>query len=270
MSNVSGGVLSYTVFGAATGVTLLAFLILRLLDDAADAPSDRNTHPHRPVPRGLVSPRELYGAAAGAACVQAALATAVHPAALLPLALVWACTALIRVGFALPAALRKRDAVVLVTHAVVVPAIVAAAASLSVVAAADAPMQALAQFAASDAARELVLLTYATSIVFEVGRKLLPGEDGGRSYAAAWGRPNATAVWVGAAAATWIFSVRALHLAGSSLVLHALTLMVVSACTLTVIQASAKRTGDPARSAEKASAALVFTVFSALSHLALP
>src|SRR5512141_395159 len=61
-------------FIAAAVVVGLAFLHLRLIDEVKDAEVDRLGRPSRPLPRGLVTERELTGAAIAALALAVATA----------------------------------------------------------------------------------------------------------------------------------------------------------------------------------------------------
>ena len=62
-------------------LALLAFLELRILDEFKDADDDAKYRPYRPVPRGLVSLRELRAVGALAVAIQLTLAAFVGGAA---------------------------------------------------------------------------------------------------------------------------------------------------------------------------------------------
>src|SRR5213080_3698121 len=55
---------------AAFIVALGFFMLLRIADEFKDAADDAAYRPYRPVPRGLVTLRELAGVAAAILCVQ--------------------------------------------------------------------------------------------------------------------------------------------------------------------------------------------------------
>src|SRR5712691_10597834 len=67
----------------AFGTAWLFFLQLRIADEFKDCADDARYRPYRPVPRGLVSLRELGVLGVGAALLQAALALWLQPALLL-------------------------------------------------------------------------------------------------------------------------------------------------------------------------------------------
>ena len=74
--------------------SLLFFLQLRIADEFKDFEEDARFRPYRPVPRGLVTLRELAWVGVGAAAVQLALALWLDPSLAWLLALAWVYLAL--------------------------------------------------------------------------------------------------------------------------------------------------------------------------------
>src|ERR1043166_1055778 len=70
-ANAAPAAASYIV---AFFVSLGSFVLLRIADEFKDAEEDARFRPYRPVPRGLVTLRELAQVGVGIACVQLALA----------------------------------------------------------------------------------------------------------------------------------------------------------------------------------------------------
>ncbi|MGH9766365.1 MAG: UbiA family prenyltransferase, partial [Blastocatellia bacterium] len=75
--------------GAAFITSFIFFLQLRIADEFKDAEEDARYRPYRPVPRGLITLRELGVAGALGASIQLGLALALAPALALWLAMVW-------------------------------------------------------------------------------------------------------------------------------------------------------------------------------------
>src|SRR6185295_10255425 len=69
--------------------SLLFFLQLRIADEFKDFEDDSRHRPYRPVPRGLVTLRELAWIGGGAAGVQLLLALALDPTIVWLLAIAW-------------------------------------------------------------------------------------------------------------------------------------------------------------------------------------
>jgi hypothetical protein len=174
--------------GAFTAVT--AFLLLRVADEHKDAELDRVARPELPVPRGLVSLRELRAAAgiAGAAAVAANLLVA--PGLLPALGVVALWGALMTREFFVPAWLRARPAAYLATHMGVMPLLFLYLTGLDWLAAGVAPPRGLAAFLG---------LAFLNGVLVEIGRKLRAPADerpGVETYTAAWGVRAAPRVWL--------------------------------------------------------------------------
>ena len=83
--------------------SFLFFVQLRIADEFKDFDEDTRYRPQRPVPRGLVSLRELGVLAGLAALAQLALAVWLKPVLVVPLVGAWAYLALMTVEFFAPA-----------------------------------------------------------------------------------------------------------------------------------------------------------------------
>lgn len=180
-------------FLAAFAIAFLFFLELRILDEFKDAEDDARYRPYRPVPRGLVSLRELAAVGVTAAAVQVALAALAGPAAVASLVVTFAWMALMGREFFARAWLRARPTAYLASHAVVVPLI---AVTIAACRGHGADVVALAPYLA---------FTYASSVVLELGRKLRAPADeqaGVETYTALWGRRTAVIVWCASLAAS--------------------------------------------------------------------
>ena len=214
------------------GLTMLAlFFLLRVLDEHKDADHDARWRPELPVPRGLVSLRELRVAGAAAVGVVALANLAVHPALLLPLALAVAYAGLMAKEFFVPEWLRARPLAYLLSHMVIMPLVFLHASAVDWLTAGAAGGAAGAARAASAAGLALpsppeglwILLAFAFAdgLVIEIGRKLRsPAEEreGVDTYTAAWGLRRAVGTWlaaVGAGAALLV--VAAVRLGGGLL-----------------------------------------------------
>jgi hypothetical protein len=186
---------------------LVLFFFLRVLDEHKDAEQDARYRPELPVPRGLVSLRELRAVALLTLAAALALNALVDPALLVVLAVVLAWAGFMGREFFIPDWLRARPAWYLVSHMLVMPLIFLYATALDWLAAGASPPPGLAAFLA---------LAFCNGLVIEVGRKLHPADEereGVDSYTQAWGRGVAGAVWIVAvlaAAASALLTARAI------------------------------------------------------------
>src|SRR5262245_47975727 len=99
----------------------LFFFQLRLADEFKDFEEDSRYRPYRPVPRGLVSLRELGWVGAGTAVLQFALALWLLPSLALLLAGVWVYLVLMSKEFFVGEWLKRRHILYMLSHMVIVP-----------------------------------------------------------------------------------------------------------------------------------------------------
>jgi 4-hydroxybenzoate polyprenyltransferase len=182
------------IVGALTA--LVFFFMLRVLDEHKDAEVDRRYRPELPVPRGLVSLRELRAVGGGALAGVVLLNALVAPVLLWAMLAVAAWAALMTREFFVPRWLRAHMAAYLVTHMAIMPMIDGYTTGLDW----------LAEGAEAPAGLGLFLLvTFLNGIVIEIGRKIrAPGgeREGVDTYTAAWGTRRAPLVWLATLAAT--------------------------------------------------------------------
>ena len=174
---------------------LLFFLQLRIADEFKDFEEDSRHRPYRPVPRGLVTLRELGVIGIVAAILQLGLALAVRPALALILIMVWAYLALMSVEFFAGDWLKARPVTYLWTHMLIMPMIDFYATACDwMVQEAELPAG-LAWF---------LMVSFFNGIVIEIGRKLRAPADeepGVQTYTVLWGSPGALRAWIGAMSA---------------------------------------------------------------------
>lgn len=176
--------------------SLLFFLQLRIADEHKDAEEDARWRPYRPVPRGLVTLRELAWVFAGAALLQLALALALRPALLPWLALTWAYLAAMSREFGLRAWLKARPMVYLWSHMAIMPLIDFYATSCDWTAHGPVPPPGLGWF---------LLASLCNGVVIELGRKLRAPESeepGVETYSVLWGPRKGAGYWLAMVAAT--------------------------------------------------------------------
>ncbi len=99
------------------------FFQLRVADEHKDNADDARFRPERPVPRGLVTLSELRTVAIGVGMAQVALTLALDWRLLGPLLLVWAWMAVMTKEFFVPAWLKKRPIIYMVSHMAIMPLI---------------------------------------------------------------------------------------------------------------------------------------------------
>ncbi len=228
----NAGFPSLAVIAVAWASAVLFFLLLRIVDEFKDADTDREFRPYRPVPRGLVSLRELAALGMGAMFIQALLAAWLSPRLLPLLASVWAWGALMGREFFAPRFLQTRPAWYMLSHMAIVPLIDGYAAACS-----GAGSGATGATVFPHSLGWFLLVSYANGMVIEIGRKMRPPEReevGVETYSAAWGAKRAAMVWAGAAfvsAALALVAARAAQIAIAPLaLLYGALLILVAVC----------------------------------------
>jgi 4-hydroxybenzoate polyprenyltransferase len=180
----------------AFATSFLFFLQLRIADEFKDFEEDAKYRPYRPVPRGLVSLRELGLLGAACAAAQGALALWLDPSLLLLLAGVWLYLALMSKEFFAAEWLKARPVLYLISHMAILPLVDLYATACDWWVAGESAPRGLIWF---------LLVSYFNGIVIEVGRKVRAPADeerGVNTYSALWGPRAAVAVWLGALGVT--------------------------------------------------------------------
>ncbi len=202
---------------------VLAFFILRVCDEFKDNADDTLYRPDRPVPRGLISLRELFWCAVISCMIQAALTFAINPAALPYLGLVWLYTYLMRREFFIPDQIKKHPIAYMVSHMVIMPLITLYATSMDWAAHTRTPVPQLGAF---------LLLSFFGGMIIEVGRKIrIPADEqnGVQTYSSLFGPRRAALLWLGILFTSAVFAsmVANNHAPGSAMVI----LLTLCLCT---------------------------------------
>jgi 4-hydroxybenzoate polyprenyltransferase len=192
----------WPAFVAAFGTGLTFFLQLRIADEFKDYDDDARYRPYRPVPRGLVTLRELGLVGAACAAAQLALALWVDVRLVALLAVVWAYMVGMGVEFGVRDWLRRHPLTLLWTHMLVLPLF-----DLYATAYDWAPARAH----VATGIGWFLGASFCNGIVVEVGRKLRAPADeerGVETYSALYGRPRAAAGLLAMMALTWLCAVQ--------------------------------------------------------------
>lgn len=188
------------VYLAGFAVAMLLFFQLRVCDEYKDLEDDRRYRPSRPIPRGLVSLRQIVGLGLVSLPLTALVVWLWHPPVLWLLALVWLWLALMTGEFGAPEWLKVRPLLYLVSHMMIMPLIDLLLTGLEWMPHGVVP-QGLLLF---------ILLSFVNGCVLEIGRKLwAPNSEieGVATYSALWGARRAAAVWAGFVAVSFLLLV---------------------------------------------------------------
>lgn len=200
----------------------LFFLQLRIADEFKDAEEDAQFRPYRPVPRGLVTLRELGAVFALAAAIQLALALWYFPALAIVLVIAWGYLTLMSVEFFARDWLKARPITYLWTHMFIMPIVDFYATACDWLPRGEKPVLGLAFFLAA---------SFCNGLLIEVGRKLRQPADeekGVPTYSKLWGVRGGSWTW-------WIILVvtAGLGLASAALIgFFAVPAIVFSLCVV--------------------------------------
>jgi hypothetical protein len=176
--------------------SFLFFLQLRILDEFKDYEEDAQYRPYRPVPRGLVTLRELGRVGLVAAGIQAALAVSLDRRLVLLVVVTWIYLLLMSREFFVGEWLRSRPALYLWSHMLIIPIVTLYATACDwIVAGSGIP----------DGVGVFLMASFFNAIGIEIGRKVRAPADeehGVTTYSAAWGVRWAVCGWMLALATT--------------------------------------------------------------------
>jgi 4-hydroxybenzoate polyprenyltransferase len=194
----------------AFAVSLGSFLLLRIADEFKDADEDARFRPYRPVPRGLVSLRELATLGVAVALLQLALAVRIGWSLAGLLGLTWLYFGLMSKEFFARAWLKARPVAYLFSHMLIMPLIDWFATGCDWVRAGGAMPRGLFWFLAA---------SFCNGVVIELGRKIRAPEQeepGVETYSFLWGRRVAVGAWLAAQAATFACALAAARPIGAA------------------------------------------------------
>lgn len=187
--------------------SLLFFLQLRIADEFKDFQDDARFRPYRPVPRGLVTLRELAWTGVAAGLIQLGLALWLYAPLAWLLMPAWGYLALMTREFFVPRWLKAHPLLYMASHMLILPLVdlYATACDWRVAGLRHAPAGLF----------WFLIVSYMNGVVIEIGRKTRAPADeeyGVETYSALWGAHWAARVWLLAVvltgAATWAASAR--------------------------------------------------------------
>ena len=178
--------------------TLILFFQLRVADEFKDFSIDSNFRPHRAVPRGLVSLKELAQLAFAGAAIQFLIALFIDIGLIPILLVVWAYIGLMTKEFFVKDWLIRNPSVYLVSHMLVMPLIAFYVSTFDWLCGCREIPSGLGW---------LLFLSFCTGLVLELGRKIkVPASEreGVETYSGLWGSKRAVILWTAAVAASVI------------------------------------------------------------------
>jgi 4-hydroxybenzoate polyprenyltransferase len=194
---------SWPAFNSALVAFLSAFIFflqLRIADEFKDFEEDSRWRPYRPVPRGLVSLRELGWIFAGGCALQLSAALWLEPRQVIVLAITWTYLALMSREFFVRKWLKARPITYLWTHMLIMPLVDFYATSCDWMGTVGSPPSGLLFF---------LLASFCNGVVIELGRKIRAPEqeeEGVETYTFLYGSRRATWGWLSMLCATVLFA----------------------------------------------------------------
>ena len=238
---------------------LLFFLQLRIADEFKDSEDDRRLRPYRPVPRGLVTLRELACVGLAAVAVQLGLALWLAPPLVWLLALTWLYLALMQREFFLGAWLKRRPVAYMASHMAIVPLIDFYATACDWRAAGVGhPPVSLSWF---------LIVSFLNGCVVEIGRKTRAPADeeaGVETYSALWGIDGAVRAWLAVIAMTAVAAWRASAHVGGGATTAVLLVVMAAGCALAAHRFMRSATVGSGRRLEMMSGIWTFLMYVAL------
>ncbi|MDZ4832385.1 MAG: UbiA family prenyltransferase [Candidatus Melainabacteria bacterium] len=212
------------MFLVAFSVTLLLFFQLRVADEHKDFEYDALHHPDRPVPRGLVTLKELRTLALTSALFQLTAVLLLHATLVLPLALAWVYMALMTREFFIGDWLRDHPVIYMLTHMCILFFTDLFITSCHFMVSNIEPPVALLYFLGT---------SFCLGMVIELGRKIRSPQDettGTDTYSRLWGRETAVRVWLSAIALSGFFAIATAMQIQSGLIALAVLSILLFTC----------------------------------------
>jgi 4-hydroxybenzoate polyprenyltransferase len=200
------GFISLNSYLIAIFTTITLFFLLRIFDEFKDKEEDAKYRSHLPVPRGLVSLRELAYLGIVTAVLQILFNILFYPKMLILYFAVIVFLLLMGKEFFVARWLKKHPIMYVVSHMFIIPLIDIYASGMDwLIEGVDAPHGLLFFFAVS----------YMNGVVLEFGRKIKVKENEEfNTYSTQYGANKATVYWIIILAVTLIFSIIASSYAG--------------------------------------------------------
>lgn len=256
------GFIEWPVFLAGIFNTLTLFLLLRIFDEFKDHEDDVKYRQYLPVPRGLISLKELFYVGAVVIVLQI-IVNVYFPKMFIIYFGVIAYLGLMGKEFFVAEWLKKHQFWYVTSHMFIIPLVDIYASGLDwLLAGVPAPIGLLYFFAVS----------YMNGIVLEIGRKIKPleyEEEGVVSYTKLLGQKGAPLAWLACLLATLVFAILAAGYGGYGLQLFwvLLVLFVICASPAVVYLLMKTQTRKVAKWVEIASALWTFGMYLSLGGI---
>lgn len=256
------GFIEWPVFLLGIFTTLSLFLLVRIFDEFKDNEDDVKYRKYLPVPRGLISLKELFYV--GAAIVVMQIAVNIYfPKMFIIYLVVIGYLCLMGKEFFVADWLKKHQFWYVTSHMFIIPLVDVYASGLDwLLAGVAAPLGLLYFFAVS----------YMNGIVLEIGRKIKPleyEEEGVISYTKLLGQKGAPLIWLACLVGTLVFAILAAHYGGYGIQMFWVLLGLFAICAAPAILYLTMKTQTQkvAKYVEYASALWTFGMYLSLGGI---
>jgi len=202
------GFINWSDFLIGIFATVTLFFLVRIFDEFKDREDDAKYRAYLPIPRGLISLKELKNIGWIVVIVQLVVIAVFQLEMLYLYVVVLAYLLLMGVEFFVPVWLKQHQIVYITSHMVIIPLIDIYASGLDWVLNGGTPHWGLAWFFA---------VSYMNGLVLEFGRKIRTPEteeEGVISYTGMYGTKGGTLIWIILMFATMAIAMGASHFAG--------------------------------------------------------
>ena len=238
------------------------FLLLRICDEFKDREDDLKYRPYLPVPRGLVTLKELKNVGIAIVCLQASLLMFFQPQMIPLYSLVLIYLFLMTKEFFIESWIRDRQLIYIFSHMMIIPLIDLYSSGL------DWHLEGVGLHKGIGL---FVLVSFLNGLVLEIGRKIRSEEgeeDGVVSYTKLYGRQRATYIWIALMCMTLTISLFAGIYADFQLKALTFLVLLASICIFPALRFIKNPTCKYANQIEKMSG--LWTVLMYLSLVAIP
>ncbi len=256
------GFINWQDFVIGVFATITLFFLVRIFDEFKDKEDDANYRQYLPVPRGLISLKELKVIGFIIAFIQIAVIAWFQPRMLWLYMIVIGYLLLMGVEFFVPKYLKKRQILYITSHMVIIPLIDIYSSGLDWLLDNDKMHLGLAFFFG---------VSYVNGIVLEFGRKIKPlenEEEGVVSYTKMYGTVGGTLRWISLVFFTMLLAIAASVYAGYGYIAYYVLVVSFIVCSLPGFLFIKKQTAKRAKYIEYASA--LWTILMYLSLGSIP
>jgi 4-hydroxybenzoate polyprenyltransferase len=255
------GFVSWPTYLVGIFITITLFMLVRIFDEFKDAEDDAMYRKHLPVPRGLISFRELRTIGIVLVILQITVNLLFFPKMLIIYFSIIAYLSLMGKEFFVAEWLKKHQFWYITSHMFIIPLIDIYASGLDwLLEGVDAPKGLLFFFAVS----------YMNGIVLEIGRKIRTPEKeatGVLTYTSMLGATKAITLWIAVLFVTFCLGVAACHYAGYGTMAFIVLGIIFILCLIPALLFLKNKTEKLSKAMELASALWTISMYLSLGGI---